>query len=77
MKISVTDNGPGIKDELKPQIFFPMVSGSEDGTGLGLPISQNLIHLHDGLIEFDSMPGHTQFRVLLPLNGEQCFNVNN
>ena len=77
VEVSVTDNGPGIKNELKSQIFFPMVSGSEDGTGLGLPISQNLIHLHDGLIEFDSMPGHTQFRVLLPLNGEQCFKVNN
>ncbi len=77
VEVSVTDNGPGIKDELKPQIFFPMVSGSEDGTGLGLPISQKLIHLHDGLIEFDSVPGQTEFRVLLPLNGEQCFNVNN
>ncbi len=77
VEISVTDNGPGIKEELKSQIFFPMVSGSEDGKGLGLPISQNLVHLHDGLIEFDSMPGHTEFRVLLPLNGKQRFNVNN
>jgi len=75
VEISVTDNGPGINEELKPQIFFPMVSGSEDGSGLGLPISQNLINLHDGLIEFDSVPGHTQFRVLLPLNAEQAFNI--
>jgi len=77
VEISVTDNGPGIKEELKSQIFFPMVSGSKDGTGLGLPISQNLVNLHDGLIEFDSVPGHTEFRVLLPLNGEQRFNINN
>lgn len=77
VEISVIDNGPGIKEELKPQIFFPMVSGNEDGTGLGLPISQNLINLHDGLIEFDSTPGHTQFRVLLPLNGGQRFNLKN
>ena len=77
VEISVTDNGPGIQDNLKSQIFFPMVSGSEEGTGLGLPISQNLINLHDGLIEFDSVPGHTQFRVMLPLNGEQCFNIKN
>ena len=77
VEISVTDNGPGIKEELKSQIFFPMVSGNEDGTGLGLPISQNLIHLHDGLIEFDSVPGHTEFRVLLPLNDEQHFNIKN
>ena len=75
VEISVTDNGPGIKEDLKPQIFFPMVSGSEEGTGLGLPISQNLVNLHSGLIEFDSMLGHTQFRVLLPLNGKDSFNL--
>lgn len=77
VEISVIDNGVGIKEELRPQIFFPMVSGSEKGTGLGLPISQNLINLHDGLIEFDSEPGHTQFRVLIPLNSESNFNVKN
>jgi len=75
VEISVTDNGAGIKEEIKPQIFFPMVSGNEEGTGLGLPISQNIINLHEGLIEFDSMPGHTQFRVLLPLDSKQAFNV--
>lgn len=75
VEISITDNGPGIKEELKSQIFFPMVSGNEDGTGLGLPISQNLINLHDGLIEFDSVPGNTEFRVLLPVNSAQCFNI--
>ncbi len=77
VEISVTDNGPGIRDELKQKIFFPMVSGSEEGTGLGLPISQNLVNLHGGLIEFDSVPGHTQFRVMLPVNGEQRFNIKN
>ncbi len=77
LEINIIDNGPGIDEDLKSQIFFPMVSGSQDGTGLGLPISQNLISLHDGLIEFDSAPSHTEFRVLLPLNAEQRFNVNN
>ncbi len=76
IEVSVTDNGIGIKEELKPQIFFPMVSGSESGSGLGLPISQNLVNLHDGLIEFDSTVGHTEFRVLLPLNSESNFKVN-
>ncbi len=75
VEISVTDNGPGIKEDLKSQIFFPMVSGSKEGTGLGLPISQNLVNLHDGLIEFESMQGHTQFRVMLPLNSQQQFNI--
>ena len=67
--ISVLDNGCGIAEELKPQIFFPMVSGNAEGTGLGLSIAQSLVHLHGGLIEFDSVPGQTEFRVLLPLNG--------
>ncbi len=75
VEVSVIDNGGGINEELKSQIFFPMVSGSEDGTGLGLPISQNLINLHDGLIEFDSSLGHTEFRILLPLNGKNNFSL--
>lgn len=74
VQIGVIDNGSGISEELKPQIFFPMVSGNAEGTGLGLPIAQNLINLHGGLIEFDSMPGHTEFRVLLPLNGADYFS---
>ena len=75
IQISVIDNGIGIEESLKPQIFFPMVSGSVEGIGLGLPISQNLVNLHDGLIEFDSLPGHTEFRILLPLNGENNFKL--
>ena len=74
VQISVIDNGPGISEALKPQIFFPMVSGDEHGTGLGLPIAQNLINLHGGLIEFDSTPEQTEFRILLPLNGADHFN---
>ena len=75
IQISVIDNGIGIEESLKPQIFFPMVSGSEEGIGLGLSISQNVVNLHDGLIEFDSLPGHTEFRILLPLNSENNFNL--
>ena len=67
-QISIIDNGSGIAEELQPQVFFPMVSGNAQGTGLGLPIAQNLINLHGGLIEFDSEPGNTEFRLLLPLN---------
>ncbi|MGI9227808.1 MAG: nitrogen regulation protein NR(II) [Gammaproteobacteria bacterium] len=77
VQISIIDNGSGIAEELQPQVFFPMVSGSANGTGLGLPISQNLINLHGGLIEFDSIPGHTEFRMLLPLNGADYFTKAN
>ncbi|MEW8000757.1 MAG: nitrogen regulation protein NR(II) [Candidatus Thiodiazotropha endolucinida] len=66
VSIEISDNGPGIPVELQERVFFPLVSGS-DGMGLGLSISQTLINRHQGLIEFTSKPGHTVFRVLLPL----------
>ncbi len=66
VSVEISDNGPGIPVELQERVFFPLVSGS-DGMGLGLSISQTLINRHQGLIEFTSKPGHTVFRVLLPL----------
>lgn len=66
LSVEIEDNGPGIPKELQERIFFPMVTGGE-GMGLGLSISQTLINRHQGLIEFTSKPGHTIFRVLLPL----------
>ncbi len=68
--ISIIDNGPGIPDDIAAKIFFPMVSGQTDGTGLGLAISQMLINQHDGLIEFDSVAGRTEFRVMLPVEND-------
>ncbi|MCU7929732.1 MAG: PAS domain-containing protein [Candidatus Thiodiazotropha sp. (ex Codakia rugifera)] len=66
VSIEISDNGPGIPLDIQERVFFPLVSGS-DGMGLGLSISQTLINRHQGLIEFTSKPGHTVFRVLLPL----------
>jgi two-component system nitrogen regulation sensor histidine kinase GlnL len=66
VSVEISDNGPGIPVDLQERVFFPLVSGS-DGMGLGLSISQTLINRHQGLIEFTSKPGHTVFRVLLPL----------
>lgn len=63
----VSDDGPGIPEEIKDQVFFPMVSGHPNGTGLGLAIAQELINQHGGLIECDSRPGDTRFLVYLPL----------
>ncbi|MEN8204709.1 MAG: nitrogen regulation protein NR(II) [Pseudomonadota bacterium] len=68
--IEVIDNGPGIKEELRKQIFYPMITGRSDGTGLGLSIAQALISRHQGLIECTSQPGETVFTILLPLEGE-------
>lgn len=65
--VVVSDNGPGIPDDLIGEIFYPMISGRAEGTGLGLSISQQLINQHNGLIECCSEPGLTQFSVYIPL----------
>lgn len=67
LAVYITDNGSGIPAELREQIFFPMVTGRAEGTGLGLPIAQGLINQHQGLIECDSQPGNTQFTIYLPI----------
>jgi two-component system nitrogen regulation sensor histidine kinase GlnL len=66
-RLDVVDNGPGIPPELVENIFFPMISGRAEGTGLGLTISQHLIHQHHGLIECQSEPGETRFSLYLPM----------
>lgn len=65
--IEVIDNGPGVPAELIEQIFYPMVSGHNQGSGLGLSIAQSLVNEHDGLVECESQPGHTVFTLLIPL----------
>ena len=65
--IEIVDNGPGIASALQDKIFYPLVSGREGGTGLGLSIAQDLVTQHQGIIEFDSIPGQTRFTVLLPV----------
>jgi two-component system, NtrC family, nitrogen regulation sensor histidine kinase GlnL len=65
--IQIVDDGPGIEPDLADRIFYPLVTGREDGSGLGLTIAQSFIHQHQGLIEFESEPGRTCFAVLLPL----------
>lgn len=67
LELQVIDDGPGISDALRDQIFYPLVSGRANGTGLGLTIAQSFIHQHGGAIEVESRPGHTCFSVMLPL----------
>ena len=66
-RVDVIDDGPGIAPELQDQIFYPMVTGRAEGSGIGLPIAQNLVNQHGGLIECASEPGRTVFTVWLPL----------
>jgi len=67
VRIDIIDNGPGIPAAMIEQIFYPMVTGRQDGSGLGLSIAQSLINQHGGLVECTSEPGHTEFTVRLPL----------
>ncbi|WP_442488044.1 nitrogen regulation protein NR(II) [Halomonas litopenaei] len=65
--VSVIDNGPGVPESLRETLFYPMVSGRAEGSGLGLSIAQSVLHQHEGLIECESEPGRTEFRLLIPL----------
>jgi len=67
LELHIEDNGPGIPIELRDRIFYPLVSGREGGSGLGLTLAQTFVQQHDGSIECDSQPGRTVFRMLLPL----------
>jgi len=49
-------------------VFFPLVSGRDGGTGLGLTLAQTFVQQHHGAIELDSRPGHTDFSLLIPLS---------
>ena len=67
LELHVIDNGPGVPDSIRDRIFFPLVSGREGGSGLGLTLAQTFVQQHHGLIECDSMPGRTDFKLLIPL----------
>jgi two-component system nitrogen regulation sensor histidine kinase GlnL len=63
----IEDNGPGVPEAIRDRIFYPLVSGREGGTGLGLTLAQAFIAQHGGAIDCESAPGRTVFTILLPL----------
>jgi len=67
LKLQIIDNGPGIPPDIRDRIFYPLVSGREGGSGLGLTLAQTFITQHHGMIECDSQAGHTCFTILLPI----------
>jgi two-component system nitrogen regulation sensor histidine kinase GlnL len=67
LELRVTDNGPGIPVKIRDKIFNPLVSGREGGSGLGLTLAQNYVQHHGGVIELETQPGRTSFRILLPM----------
>lgn len=75
IELQIIDDGPGIPADLIETIFFPMISGRADGSGIGLSISQGLVNQHKGLIECQSEPGRTVFTILLPLENPELENT--
>ncbi|MDR0735261.1 MAG: PAS domain-containing protein [Zoogloeaceae bacterium] len=66
--VAIIDNGPGIADDFRERMFYPLVSGRPGGTGLGLTLAQSFVQQHQGTIECESRPGRTIFLIRLPLN---------
>ena len=71
-RVDITDNGPGVPEDIMHAIFVPMVTGRAEGTGLGLAISQSIINRHGGLLECQSQPGKTTFTIYLPMETQHA-----
>jgi two-component system nitrogen regulation sensor histidine kinase GlnL len=67
IEVCIIDNGPGIPPDIGERVFYPLVSGREGGSGLGLTIAQNFVSQHNGALTFESAPGRTCFTLLLPV----------
>lgn len=68
VKVDIEDNGPGVPEDIRERIFYPMVTGRAGGSGLGLSIAQDIVNKHQGLIQLHSEPGLTRFSLLLPFS---------
>mgnify|MGYP002629072505 CR=1 FL=1 len=67
IEVSIIDDGPGIPPEIGERVFYPLVTGRAEGSGLGLTIAQDFVSQHNGTLTFESAPGRTCFTVLLPV----------
>ena len=67
IKLQIIDNGPGIPIDIRDKIFYPLVTGREGGSGLGLALAQTFVTQHHGMIDCTSQPGNTCFTILLPV----------
>ena len=76
VRIEVVDDGPGVPPEIRGSLFYPLVTGRANGTGLGLAVAQEIVTRNGGLIEFESEPGRTVFSLLLPLGPSQGLSAS-
>ena len=76
IKLQIIDNGPGISADIRDKIFYPLVSGREGGSGLGLALAQTFITQHHGMIDCESAPGNTIFTILLPVESSVMKHAN-
>jgi two-component system nitrogen regulation sensor histidine kinase GlnL len=67
LDLHIEDNGPGVPESIRDRIFYPLVSGRDGGSGLGLTLAQTFVQQHQGMIECDSVPGKTIFKIVIPL----------
>ena len=67
LELHLEDNGPGVPESIRDRIFFPLVSGREGGSGLGLTLARTFVQQHQGTVECESEPGKTVFKILIPL----------
>jgi two-component system nitrogen regulation sensor histidine kinase GlnL len=67
LELHIEDNGPGIPESIRDRIFYPLVSGRDGGSGLGLTLAQTFVQQHQGMIECESQPGQTIFKIVIPL----------
>ncbi|MBI0008415.1 GHKL domain-containing protein, partial [Bartonella sp. M0193] len=67
MEFCVEDNGPGVPKDIQENLFDPFITSKPNGSGLGLALVAKLVNDHGGVVECESQPGKTTFRVLLPM----------
>jgi two-component system nitrogen regulation sensor histidine kinase GlnL len=70
VRVEIADDGRGVPDDLAERIFLPLVSGRAEGSGLGLPLAQQVAREHRGSLGYRSRPGHTVFTLLIPVPDE-------
>ncbi len=67
LELHIEDNGPGVPESIRDRVFYPLVSGRDGGSGLGLTLAQTFVQQHHGTIECESVPGRTLFKIMIPL----------